>query len=98
MAAMGAVTYLPRWFPLLFLSRKQIPAWLEAWLDFIPAAILSALIMPELVTVGIPRHLDLFRPGVIVAAPLFLFALRTRSLGGTVVLGMALFWLVSKLF
>lgn len=60
MAAMGMVTYLPRWFPLLFLSRKQIPSWLDAWLDFIPAAILSALIMPELVTVGSPRAIWTF--------------------------------------
>jgi branched-subunit amino acid transport protein len=98
LVAMGLVTYIPRWFPLLFLSRKQLPSWLEAWLDFIPAAILSALILPELVTVGSPRHLAFFRPELIVAFPTLLFALKTRSLGGTVVLGMALFWLAGKFY
>ena len=96
--AMGAVTYVPRWLPLFFLSRKRLPFWLQAWLDLIPVAILSALILPELVTTGNPRHLDLFRPELIVALPTLLFALKTRSLGGTVILGMALFWLTGKLF
>ena len=96
--AMGAVTYVPRWLPLFFLSRKRLPFWLQAWLDLIPVAILSALILPELVTTGNPRHLDLFRPELIVALPTLLFALKTRSLGGTVILGMALFWLSGKRF
>ena len=41
---MGIVTYIPRWLPLFFLSRRRLPPWLIDWLDFIPAAILSALI------------------------------------------------------
>lgn len=95
---MGIVTYFPRLLPLLFLSRKELPLWLEAWLDFIPAAILSALIFPSLITAGNPRHLDLLKPEMIVAIPTFLFAIKTRSLGGTVLIGMALFWLSGKVF
>jgi branched-subunit amino acid transport protein len=92
-AGMGLVTYVPRWFPLVFLSRRQLPQWLVEWLDFIPAAILSALVLPCLVTAGDPRHLDLFRHELLVAIPTFIFALKTRSLAGTVILGMFLFWL-----
>lgn len=90
---MGIVTYVPRWFPLVFLSRRQLPQWLIEWLDFIPAAILSALVLPCLVTAGEPRHLDLFRHELLVAIPTLIFALKTRSLAGTVILGMFLFWL-----
>ena len=36
----------------LFLSRRRLPPWLVVWLDFIPAAILSALILPTIVTTG----------------------------------------------
>jgi branched-subunit amino acid transport protein len=93
---MGLVTYMPRWAPLFFLTRWQLPGWLVAWLDLIPSAILSALLMPALVTSGEPRHLDLLRPELFVAIPTFLFALKTRSMAGTVVLGMALFWLVGR--
>ena len=94
---MGLVTYIPRWVPIFILSRRQLPRWFAEWLDFIPVAILSALVFPELVTGGSPRYLDLLRPQLIVAVPTFIFALKTRSLGGTVVAGMLLFWLAGKL-
>jgi len=94
---MGIVTYVPRWLPLVFLSRLQLPGWFEEWLDLIPAAILSALILPILITTGEPRHLDLMRPELLVALPTFLFAVKTRSLAGTVVVGMFLFWLAGKI-
>ena len=93
---MGLVTYIPRWAPLFALSQRTLPRWLEEWLDLIPVAILSALILPALVTVGEPKHLTFWNNDLIVAVPVLLFALRTRSLGGTVVLGMALYWLAGK--
>jgi branched-subunit amino acid transport protein len=93
---MGLVTYVPRWAPLFALSQRTLPRWLEEWLDLIPAAILSALILPSLVTVGEPRQISLWNIDLLVAVPVLLFALRTRSLGGTVVLGMALYWLAGK--
>jgi branched-subunit amino acid transport protein len=93
---MGLVTYVPRWAPLFALSQRTLPRWLEEWLDHIPAAILSALIFPALVTAGEPRQFSLWNNDLLVAVPVFLFALRTRSLGGTVVLGMALYWLAGK--
>jgi len=93
---MGLVTYLPRWLPLFALSRRTLPGWFLDWLDLIPAAVLSALVLPELVTLGHePRRLVLLQPNLLVAIPTFLFALKTRSLGGTVVVGMGLYWLAS---
>ena len=94
---MGLVTYLPRWFPLVLLSRRRLPRWLVEWLDLIPAAILSALLLPALVTSGTPRHIALWQPELWVAVPTFVFALKTKSLGGTVVIGMALFWLAQRI-
>jgi len=49
-AGMGLVTFLPRWAPLFFLSQRKLPVWFVEWLDLIPAAILSALLVPALVT------------------------------------------------
>ncbi len=93
---MGIVTYLPRWIPLVFLSRRSLPGWLRQWLDFIPAAVLSALILPVLVTSGEPRHLSFLQPELLVAIPTWIFAWKSRSLAGTVVIGMALFWIVGR--
>lgn len=97
LAGMGAVTYLPRLLPLLLLSRRKLPQWLVDWLELIPVAVLAALLAPSLLVSDAPRRLDLLRPGLWVAVPTFLFALKTRSLGGTVLVGMALFWLAGAL-
>ena len=59
---MGAVTFIPRWLPMFFLSGKKLPQWFVDWLDLIPVAILSALLLPALITSGEPRHLDIFNP------------------------------------
>ena len=93
---MGLVTYLPRLFPLLFLSRKNPPRWFVDWLELIPAAILSALLFPALLTAGDPRRLDLLRPEFLVAIPVFGFAWKTRSLGGTVIVGMLFYWIADN--
>ena len=93
---MGAVTFIPRWLPMFFLSGKQLPQWFVDWLDFIPVAILSALLVPSIMTMGDPRELVLLQPKLIVAIPTFLFALKTRSLAGTVVVGMGLYWLAER--
>jgi branched-subunit amino acid transport protein len=95
---MGLVTFIPRWFPLFFLTRRQLPRWFSEWLDLIPVAIFSALVLPELVTGGAPRQLQILQPRLLVALPTLLFALKTRSLGGTVIVGMVLFWLAGMYF
>jgi branched-subunit amino acid transport protein len=95
---MGAVTYLPRWVPLVLLSRRSLPEWMRQWLEFIPAAVLSALILPALVTAGEPRQLVLFQPALLVSIPTLIFAWKSRSLAGTVIVGMALFWGAGKVF
>ena len=89
---MGAVTYLPRMLPLVVLSRRRLPAWFSEWLELIPAAILSALLAPSLLTCAEPRTLCLGKPELLAAVPSLLFALRTRSLAGTVIVGMLCYW------
>jgi branched-subunit amino acid transport protein len=95
---MGIVTYIPRLIPILFLSHRDLPSWLIDWLDYIPVALLSALIFPTLLTSGDPKILDVTSPEVLVAIPTFIIAFRTRSLAGTVIVGMLCFWLVEKFF
>jgi branched-subunit amino acid transport protein len=91
---MGLVTYLPRWGPLFLLSGRNLPPWLAHWLDLIPVAILSALVAPELLLSGNPPQLDLLQSKLWVALPTFLFAMWSKSLGGTVLFGMFLYWAV----
>ena len=90
---MGLVTYLPRALPLLYLAHKKMPQWLIEWLGLIPVAILSALLAPALFTEAATRTFMLGKLELLVAVPTLLFALKTRSLGGTVLVGMMLYWL-----
>jgi len=94
-AGMGAVTYVPRALPLLYLAHKQLPRWLVDWLSLIPVAILSALLAPTLFADTTQRTLAFGKLELLVAVPTLLFALKTRSLGGTVLVGMLLYWLGS---
>ena len=92
-SGMGLVTYLPRALPLLYLAHKQLPQWLVDWLGLIPVAILSALLAPSLFSDSASRSLQLGKPEFLVAIPTLIFALKTRSLGGTALIGMLLYWL-----
>jgi branched-subunit amino acid transport protein len=94
---MGVVTYLPRCVPLFVLQDRRLPDWLLDWLALLPAAILSALLIPELVLQSEPRELTVFNTELLVAVPTFLLAWWTRSLGLTVIFGMALYWGVGKI-
>jgi len=89
---MGLVTYLPRWLLLALLSNRRLPGITVAWLDLIPASILSALLLPVLITGGQPVHLDVMRTELWAAIPTFVVAIMTRSMGITVILGMLIFW------
>ena len=92
-AGMGLVTYLPRALPLLYLAHKQMPQWLVDWLGLIPVAILSALLAPILLADQTTRSFVFGKTELLVAIPTLIFALKTRSLGGTVLVGMLLYWL-----
>ena len=96
-AGMGLVTFIPRWLPLAFLARRKLPSWFVEWLDLIPAAILGALLAPALLTAGTPRSLDLLRSEFWVAVPTLWVALKTKSLGASVLAGMLLFWIAGML-
>jgi branched-subunit amino acid transport protein len=92
MLAMGAVTYLPRMFPLIMLSRRSLPGWFAEWLELVPAAILSALLAPTLFAQASPRLFSFGKIELLAALPTLLCAIKTRSLAGTVIVGMFCYW------
>ena len=88
---MAAVTFLPRFLPIALVSRLTIPDRAKAFLEYVPVAVLSALVFPALFTadgggVGIESRL------LLAAIPVFLFAWKMKNLWGSVVLGMATYW------
>jgi branched-subunit amino acid transport protein len=93
---MGLVTYLPRWLPLVLLPQRDIPQSVKEWLGFIPACILSALVAPALF-LNSTGGFQVLQARFLAAIPTLIFALKTRSLGGTVIVGMFIYWLTTKL-
>ncbi len=90
---MGLVTYLPRMLPLVALANRKLPQGVIDWLALIPVSILSALVAPGLFADSASRSFAFGRLELLVAIPTLVFALKTKSLGGTVVVGMVLYWL-----
>ncbi len=93
---MGLVTYIPRWMPLALLPQRDIPETLKEWLGFIPACILSALVS-QAVFLDSAGGIQIIHAKFFAAVPTLVFAMKTRSLGGTVIVGMFLYWGLSKI-
>lgn len=84
---MALVTYLPRMLPIVVLSRFKMPPLLLKWLGFIPAAVLSALLASGVLLDGGQLSLPPQNPALLAALPAFAVAIWTRSLMGTVLVG-----------
>jgi len=81
------VTFLPRVLPLMVLSRMELPEWAIRWLNYVPISVMAALVGQELF-VQDGRFSLLNNVELLAAIPTVLVAMRTKSLLGTVVMGM----------
>lgn len=82
------VTFLPRSAPLMMLSQMEIPSKVIEWLEHIPIAVMTALVVQEVL---IPNHEFTYMIGnlrLLAALPTILVALFTRSLLLTVIVAM----------
>jgi len=94
---MSLVTYLPRWLPLAVLAGRRLPGWLVEWLDLIPVAILASLLAPLMAISAATGKPDPLRPEFLTGIITVIFALKVKSLSGTVIVGMLVYWLISSL-
>jgi len=97
MLGMGMVTYAIRLSFILLLGRVEIPARIRQALRFVPPAVLSAIIFPELLR---PQgRLDLSPGNVRLLAGLLaaLVAWRTKSILLTIAVGMGALWILQAI-
>ena len=90
MVGMLVVTYLPRLLPLWLFSSRSLPPIVVAWLRYVPVAVLAAMLLPSLVLVEDRVLLGFDNLYLWAAVPTFLVAWRTKSLFGSVVVGMVI--------
>lgn len=88
----GLGTFAERGSFLLLGGRLRLPGMLQRGLRYVPAAVLSALVLPGLVQPGTTAGVDLARLGA--GAVALLVAWRTHGALATVAAGMATLWLL----
>ena len=93
----GLLTYATRLSFIVLVGRVETPPLFVRALRFVPAAVLSALILPELVTRGGELRFDLSNPRLIAGVLAALVAYRTRNVLVTIGAGMASLWILQVL-
>ncbi|MFE4706275.1 AzlD domain-containing protein [Peribacillus simplex] len=81
------VTFIPRVVPLVLLSKMEIPKWGIDWLKHVPVAVMAALLAQELLISEQVFSIKDNALNLAAALPAFLVAIFTRSLLGTVMIG-----------
>jgi branched-subunit amino acid transport protein len=81
------VTFIPRVVPLILLSKMEIPKWGIDWLKHVPVAVMAALLAQELLLSEQVFSIKDNALNLVAALPAFLVAIFTRSLLGTVMIG-----------
>jgi branched-subunit amino acid transport protein len=94
---MGAVTYALRLSLIALLGRFEVPPLISRGLRFVPPAVLSAIILPELVQPGGRLNLGLGNVRLLAGLLAMLVAWRTRNVLLTVGAGMVGLWILQSL-
>ena len=94
MLAGGLLTYGIRLSFILVLERWRPPAFLQRALRFVPPAVLSAIILPELLQINGKLTYTLANPRLLAGVLAGLVAWRTRNVVLTVAVGMVALLLI----
>jgi branched-subunit amino acid transport protein len=88
---MAAVTYLPRYLPLALAGRVRLPWAVERALDYVPIAVLTAIIAQAAMIRGGEPDVSLANYHALAALAAFVAALVWRRLFVTISAGLACF-------
>jgi len=85
---MAVVTVLPRVMPIWVLAGKKFPQVMILWLKYVPIAVLSAILAPELLLHNNQFDLSFSNLFFWISIPTFLIAILTKNLFATILVGM----------
>jgi branched-subunit amino acid transport protein len=95
--AVGALNYLSRLSFIAFFASREMPPLLARALKFVPAAMLTALVLPMVLTPSAAGVLAGFNPRIPAAVVAAMVAWYTHSTLKTLGAGMATLWLAQAL-
>lgn len=93
-AGMGLITYALRVSLFLLPERIMLPPWLLRSLRYVPAAVLSAIILPELLLPAGTLDLSLGNERLLAGLTAIFIAWRVRNVLVVVAAGMIVLWLL----
>jgi branched-subunit amino acid transport protein len=85
----GLLTFATRLSFIFLLERIRVPDWFRRGLRFVPVAVLSAIILPELTSPNGDLFLSWRNPLLLAGMVAILVAWRTKNVILTIVAGMA---------
>jgi branched-subunit amino acid transport protein len=94
---MGIITYLLRLTFIALLGRVQLPPLLGTALHYVPAAVLSAIIFPEILLASGRLDVSLSNPRLLAGIVATGVAYRTRNALITIIVGMIVLWIAQWL-
>ena len=98
MIASGLATHLTRASFIVLLGRRQIPALLLRALRFVPPAVLSAIVFPELLMPSGVLHISPMNVRLLAGLAAIVVAWRTRNIVLTIIVGMLALWALQFAF
>ncbi|MEP7358940.1 MAG: AzlD domain-containing protein [Anaerolineales bacterium] len=94
---MGIVTYAIRLSLIGAVKQLTLPPLVMRGLRFVPPAVLSAIILPEVLQPAGHIDITLANPRLLAGIIAALVAWRTRNVVATVVVGLVVVWLIQAL-
>ncbi|BDZ32041.1 AzlD domain-containing protein [Lactiplantibacillus sp. WILCCON 0030] len=83
------VAFIPRFFPLLFFTKRKIPEWFNEWMRFVPVSLFTALVVKSVFIDSKYQIMTTGNLGMIISAIIVgIIAFRTRSMTLSVVIGL----------
>ena len=95
--AMGLVTYAIRLSLIGVIKQLTLPPLVMRGLRFVPPAVLSAIILPEVLQPAGHIDVSLANPRLLAGIIAALVAWRTKNIVATVLAGLAVVWIIQAL-
>ena len=98
MVATGIFTFGTRFIMLSGVANRKLPAWLVEALNFVPIAVLTAIIVPAVLIDPASQNFSILgNPRLLAALIAIAVALITRQVIATIGAGLATLWIIKWL-
>ncbi len=94
---MGIITYMIRLTPILLLEQVGMRSEIQQALKFVPAAVLSAIVFPELLMPGGTFDFSLGNERLLAGLLAAVVAWRTKNVLVTIGVGMVALWILQAI-